>query len=122
MIYTRLPAEGTYYPICKFPTNSECLIGISDAFFFFFSFFFPLLFTGVRHLAHVLTVPPAKACLLCATPAGMDLYRQAMPVGTYRVQSLGFPSSSIAVSTAVRDKVTKTVSEKQLLRNNIPSS
>ena len=32
------------------------------------------LFTGIRHLAHVLTVPPTKACLLCATPAGLDLY------------------------------------------------
>ena len=32
IIYTRLPAGGTYYPICMFPTNSECLIGISDAF------------------------------------------------------------------------------------------
>jgi len=51
------------------------------------------LFTGIRHLAHVLTVPPTKACLLCATPAGLDLYKyiQAMPVGTYRVQSPGFP-------------------------------
>ena len=29
---------------------------------------------GIRHLPHVLTVPPTKACLLCATPAGMDLY------------------------------------------------
>ena len=49
-----------------FPTNSERLIGISDA-------FLPL-FTGIRHLAHVLTVPPTKACLLCATAAGLDLY------------------------------------------------
>ena len=32
IIYTRLPAGGTYYPICMFPTNSERLIGISDAF------------------------------------------------------------------------------------------
>ena len=32
IIYTRLPAGGTYYPICMFPTNCECLIGISDAF------------------------------------------------------------------------------------------
>ena len=38
------------------------------------------LFTGIRHLTHVLIVPPTKAWLLCATPAG-----------TYRVQSLGFP-------------------------------
>ena len=49
------------------------------------------LFTGIRHLVHVLAVPPTKACLLCATPAGMDLYIQAMPVGTYRVQ---FPEFS----------------------------
>ena len=76
IIYTRLPAGGTYYPICMFPTNRE---SISDA-------LLPL-FTGIRHLAHVLTVPPIKAWLLCATPAG----RQAMPVGTYRMQSPGFP-------------------------------
>ena len=69
IIYTRLPAGGTYYLICTFPASSECLIGISDAFSAF-------LFTGIRHLAHVLTVPPTKACLLCATPAGMDLYIQ----------------------------------------------
>ena len=49
------------------------------------------LFTGIRHLAHVLTVPPTKARLLCTTPTGMDLDIQAMPVGTYRVQSPGFP-------------------------------
>ena len=35
IIYTRLPAGGTYYPICTFPASSECLIGISDAFFAF---------------------------------------------------------------------------------------
>ena len=32
VIYTRLPAGGTCYPICMFPTKSECLIDISDAF------------------------------------------------------------------------------------------
>ena len=32
IIYTRLPARVTYYPICMFPASSECLIGISDAF------------------------------------------------------------------------------------------
>ena len=31
IIYARLPPGGTYYPICTFPANSECLIGISDA-------------------------------------------------------------------------------------------
>ena len=35
IIYTRLPAGRTYYPICMFPTNSECLIGIYGAFFAF---------------------------------------------------------------------------------------
>ena len=34
------------------------------------------MFTGNRHLPHVLTLPPSKACLLCATPAGMDLFAQ----------------------------------------------
>ena len=32
VIYTRLPAGGTYNPICTFPASSECFIGISDAF------------------------------------------------------------------------------------------
>ena len=32
IIYTRLPAGGTYYPMCMFPTNSGCLIGVSDEF------------------------------------------------------------------------------------------
>ena len=32
IIYTRLPAGGTYYPICAFPMSSESLIGISNAF------------------------------------------------------------------------------------------
>ena len=52
-----------------FPTNSEYLIDIFDA-------FFCLLFTGIRHLAPMLTVPPTKVCLLCTTPTGMDLYIQ----------------------------------------------
>ena len=64
IIYTRLPAGATYYPICMFPTNSECLIGISDAFSAF------CLRVFATDLAHVLTVPPTKACLLCATPLG----------------------------------------------------
>ena len=32
IIYTRLPAGGTYYSLCTIPASSECLIGISDAF------------------------------------------------------------------------------------------
>ena len=63
IIYTRLPAGGTNYPICTFPASRECLIGISDAF-------------SDLCLPHGLTVPPTKACKLCVTPAGMDLYIQ----------------------------------------------
>ena len=69
IIYTRLPAGGTYYPICMFPASSECLIGISDPFSAFclrVSVIFPTCSL----------YPPTKACLLCATPAGMDLYIQ----------------------------------------------
>ena len=44
IIYTRLPAGETYYPICMFPTNSECLIGISDAFFCHFVYGCPSSF------------------------------------------------------------------------------
>ena len=81
IVCTRLPAEGTYYPICMFHTNSESLIGISDAFFAFCLRVSVILPTCSLY-------PPTKARLLCATPAGME---SPMPVGTYRVQSLGFP-------------------------------
>ena len=39
-----------------FPTNSERLIRISEAFL--------SLFTGIRHLAHVLTVPNKSVTIL----------------------------------------------------------
>ena len=70
------------------------------------------LFTGIRHLTHVLIVPPTKARLLCATPADMDLYIQAMPVGTYRVQSPGFPK--IVYSTVFQQSVCFTISRARL--------
>ena len=105
IMYTRLPAGGTYYPICTFPTNSERLIGVSDAFFFFggggggggwggggggggggaFVYGYP----SSCPRAHC--TPNKSVPILCATPAGTDLYIQAMPVGTYREQSPGFP-------------------------------
>ena len=69
IIYIRLPAGGTYYPICPFPASSERLIGISDAFSAFclrVSVIFPTCSL----------YSPTKACLLCATLAGMDLYIQ----------------------------------------------
>ena len=50
------------------------------------------LFTGIRHLAHVLTVPPNKSVTtLRYTRRHGPVYIQAMPVGTYRVKSPGFP-------------------------------
>ena len=103
-IYTRLPAGGTYYPICTFPTNSECLIGISDAFSAFclrVSVIFPTCSQypqrnrvySVLHPSFILNV------LGCGmTYKGQALHPQAwtymcrsMPKGSYRVQSPGFP-------------------------------
>ena len=66
LIYTRLPAWETYYLICMFPTNSECLISISDAFSAF------RLWVSI--IFHVFTVPPTKAYSLCAACTGMNLY------------------------------------------------
>ena len=88
IIYIRLPAGGTYYPICTFPASSECLIAISDAFSAF------CLRVSVTDLPHVLTLPPTKACLLCATPAGMDLY--ICPKAHTGCSPLDFRRSSIS--------------------------
>ena len=66
-----------------------------------------VLITGIRHLPHVLTVPPKKACLLCATPAGMDLYILT------ECSPLDFRRSSI-----MRDKVTRPCPQTQLLKSN----
>ena len=111
IIYTRLPAGGTSYPICTFPASSECLIGISDAFSAFclrVSVIFPtcslypnksvptLRYTR-RHGPRV-TGPCPKALTECSP--------------------LDFRRSSIAVSTAVRSRVTRTMSIALLLSNN----
>ena len=72
IIYTRLPAGGTYYPICMFPTNGECLIGISDAFLPFIYGYPSSCPRAHSSAGEVCTT--TKACLLWATPAGMDLY------------------------------------------------
>ena len=111
IIYTRLPAGGTSYPICTFPASCECLIGISDAFSAFclrVSVIFPtcslypnksvptLRYTR-RHGPRV-TGPCPKALTECSP--------------------LDFRRSSIAVSTAVRSRVTRTMSIALLLSNN----
>ena len=83
IIYTRLLAGGTYYPICMFPVSSEHLISISDAFSAFC--------LRVCQLPHVLTVPQQKRAYSVLHPqAWTDTYR-SMPEGSYRVQSPGFP-------------------------------
>ena len=60
IIYTRLPAGGTYYLICMFPTNSECLI----------AFLMPFLPFGYGYpssspRAHC-TPPPQQKCAYSA--------------------------------------------------------
>ena len=81
-----------------FPTNSERLIGVSDA---FSAFVYGYPSSCPR--AHC---TPNKACLLCATPAGLDLYIQTMPVGTYRVQSPGFPKIVYLINGSTRSSRT----------------
>ena len=84
IIYTRLPAEGTYYPICTFPASSECLIGISDAFSAFCLRVSVILPTCSLY-------PQQKRAYSALHPqAWTDIYR-SMPEGSYRVQSPGFP-------------------------------
>ena len=82
IIYTRLPAGGTNYPICMFPTNSECLIGISDA-FSVFVYGYP----SSCPRAHRDCTPNKSVPTLRYTRRPGPI-----PVGTYRVQSPGFPN------------------------------
>ena len=84
IIYTRLPAGGTYYPICMFPTSSECLIGISDAFSAFclrVSVIFP----------KCSLYPQQKRAYSVLHPQAWTYIYRSMPEGSYRVQSPGFP-------------------------------
>ena len=84
IIYTRLPAGGTYYPICTFPASRECLISISDAVSAFclrVSIIFPTcsLHPQQKH-AHSTLHQQARTYI----------YR-SMLEGFYQVQSPGFP-------------------------------
>ena len=83
IIYTRLPAGGTYYPICTFPASSECLIGISDAFSAFCLRVSVILPTSSLY-------PNKSVPTLRYTHRHGPIYR-SMPEGSYRVQSPGFP-------------------------------
>ena len=84
IIYTRLSAWGTYYPICTFPASSECLIGISDVFSAFClraSVIFPMCSL----------YPQQKRAYSALHPQAWTYIYSSMPVGIYRVQSPGFP-------------------------------
>ena len=84
ILYTRLTAGGTYYPICMFPASKECLIGISDAFSAFclqVSVIFPTCSL----------YPQQKRAYSALHPQAWTYTYRSMPEGSYRVQSPGFP-------------------------------
>ena len=74
----------TYYPICMFPTNSERLLGISDAFSAFCLRISVILLTCSLY-------PQQKRDYSALHPQAWNCDIQAMPVGTYRVPPPGFP-------------------------------
>ena len=78
IIYTRLPAGGTYYPICTFPASSECLISISDAFSAFclrVSFILP----------RCSLYPQQKRAYSALHPQAWTCIYRSMPKGSYWV-------------------------------------
>ena len=84
IIYTRLPAGGTYYPICTFPASRECFIGISDAFSAFclrVSVIFPTCSL----------YPQQKRDYSALHPQAWTYIYRSMLESSYRVLSPGFP-------------------------------
>ena len=124
MIYTRLPAGGTYYPICMFPTNSESLIGISDAFSAFclrVSVIFPTcsLYPQQKRaysaLHPIYTGPCPKALTECSP---LDFRRSSINTGhpvltehicksllEHRVHSLSHASAYGSIRSLLIDKI-----------------
>ena len=84
IIYARLPPGGTCYPICMFPTSSECLIGISDAFSAFCLRVSVILPTCSLY-------PQQKRVYSALHPQAWTCIYRSMPESSYRVQSPGFP-------------------------------
>ena len=78
IIYTRLSAGGTYYPICMLPTNSERLISISDDFSAF-------VYGYPSSCPRAHCTPNKSVTTLRYTRRLGPVYIQAMPVGTYWV-------------------------------------
>ena len=95
IIYIRLPAGGTYYPICTFPASSECLIGISDA---FSAFVYGYLSSSPR--AHC--TPNKSVSTLRYTRRHGPIYTGPCPKALTECSPLDFRRSSV-----VRDKVTR---------------
>ena len=87
IIYATLPAGGTYYPICMFPTNSERLIGIADA--------FSVFVYGYPSSCPRAHCTPNKSVPTLRYTRRPGPFIQAMPVGTYRVQSPGLTAPCI---------------------------
>ena len=81
IIYSSLPAGGTYYPIRMSSTNSEWLIGISDTFSAF------CLRVSVIFLMYL----QQKRTYSALHPQAWIRIYSSMPAGTYRVQSPEFP-------------------------------
>ena len=70
--------------MCMFPTNSECLIGISDAFSAFCLRVFVIFPTCSLS-------PQQKRAYSALHPQAWTCIYRSMPEGSYRVQSSGFP-------------------------------
>ena len=85
IIYTSLPAGGTYCPICTFLAISECLIGISDAFSTF------CLRASVIFPTCSLYPQQKRAYFALHSQAWTYIQVRSMPEGSYRLQSPGFP-------------------------------
>ena len=91
IVYARLSAVGTYYPICMLPMNNEHLIGISDAFSAFC-----LRVSVIFSMCSL--YPQQKHAYSALHPRYTRNHVQAMPGGIYRVQSPGFPKVVYSVN------------------------
>ena len=103
IIYTRLPAGGTYYPICMFPASSECLIGISDA-FSAFCLRVSVIFTMCslypqQKRAYSALQPQAWTSLSLSLSLSLYIYTGPCPKALTECSPLDFRRSSIELKT-----------------------
>ena len=102
-----------------FPTNSERLIGISDA-FSAFAYGYP----SSCPRAHCTPNKSVTTLRYTRRHGPVYIYIQAMPVGTYRVQSPGFPKIvyccfNSCAEQSHKDSVRKATVEEQLSSKSI---